>query len=203
MKGCNNHLADHNGRRGWNSRYRKLCREHEHLHLTSGHKDPTQNELMEQENRERLARGITVRGDCWIYEGPAGLSLSGYPQMYTYLSANVTWLAHRVAWGLLMGGHKQREELDHLTGCSTGPGCVSPCHLQPISKAANGRRRTARRAWRRGEVELTIKGTGPWVNVEAINSPKVQAFAKEYGLPIPEIPEQPSGHVGPRRRVRQ
>ncbi|PRB76891.1 hypothetical protein CQ012_07780 [Arthrobacter sp. MYb214] len=150
-----------------------------------------------------MAAGITVQGTCWVYEGSAGANPSGYPWMYTYLSADATWLAHRVAWGLLMGGHKQREQLDHLTGCEVGPGCASPCHLQPVSKTLHGRRRARRNMWRRGEVELTVKGTGPWFNREAIESPSVQQFAREYGLPIPTMPEEPSGHAGPRRRNRR
>lgn len=199
-QGCTNHLADRHGRRGYHTKYRRLCREHEYLHLTE-HRNPEQSEVVEQENRRRLAAGITVRGTCWVYTGPAGTNPSGYPQMYTYLSADVTWSAHRVAWGLLMGGHRQREQLDHLAGCEVGPGCASPCHLQPVSRAENGRRRAARNAWRRGECELTVKGTGPWFNAEAINSPKVRQFAREYGLPIPVMPENPSGHAGPRRRA--
>lgn len=183
--GCRNHLADNNGRRGINSKYRRLCRAHEYLHLTE-HKDPAQSAAMEQDNRERLIRGMTLKGTCWIYDGPAGKDPKGkYPVMLTYLSGDKAWIAHRVAWGLLMGGHGQKQNLDHLCGCEVKAGCVNPAHLEPVSKATNNRREAARHRVQRGEQPHRVKECGPLYNLEALRNPKVIAFAEQYGLPLP------------------
>lgn len=186
---CRNTLAERQGRRAVNAKYRRLCRAHEHLHLIE-HRNPELSYEVEQFNRQRLVNGITTNpekfGTCWVFQG-AAVSKSGYPTMRTHLSAESQWLAHRVAWGLLMGGHKQRQQLDHLCGCAVGPGCISPAHLEPVSTPENNRRKYARRQVRQGLQSHKVKACGRTFNREAIENPKVQAFALEYGLPLPVI----------------
>ncbi|MGP9527095.1 hypothetical protein [Glutamicibacter sp. AOP5-A2-18] len=141
-------------------------------------------------NRESLARFITVDeekfGSCWVYDNGQQTN-SGYPYMFTYLGGQSKWLAHRVAWGLLMGGHGQRQQLDHLCGCIVGPGCVSPVHLEPVSVPENNRRKFARQKVVEGLQPHRVKECGRPFNREALGSPKVQQFAKAYGLPLPAI----------------
>lgn len=184
---CRNTLAERQGRRAVNTKYRRLCREHEHLHLVE-HRNPELSHDVERLNRQRLVNGITVSpelfGTCWVFQG-AGVSKSGYPTMRTHLSAESQWLAHRVAWGLLMGGHKQRQQLDHLSGCNVGPGCANVTHLEPVSTSENNRRKFARARVEAGLQPHRVKECGAMFNRQALENPKVQAFALEYGLPLP------------------
>lgn len=132
-----------------------------------------------------LADGIHVEGKCWIFTGTS-LSVSGYPLMYTHNSANVEWLAHRVAWDLLMHGHKPRRELDHLTACR-GKGCVNPAHMEPVTATINQRRRVARKLWREDGETYRVKECGPRINREAARNPRVIWFATKYDLPLPVV----------------
>lgn len=178
---CRNHQDD-GMRRGAG---RRLCREHEHLHLIEHPKDPSRNAAVEQSNMDMLAAGIKVEGKCWVFTGQS-ISPSGYPLMFTHNSGGVQWLAHRVAWDLLMGGHKPRRELDHLTACR-GAGCVNPAHMDPVTATINQRRRVARRRWREDGEPYRVKECGPRVNREAAQNPRVVWFADRYGLPLPVV----------------
>lgn len=189
---CKNSLAQVGnrrpvGRRSFRTKYRRLCRLHEHLHLIE-HRDPAQSASLEQANRHRVANGITTDaeryGTCWVY-GDTRTAGETYPLMRTELSADVQWLAHRVTWGLLMGGHKQRQQLDHLCGCIVGAGCISPVHLEPVSAPENQRRKHARQRVANGLQSHRVKECGHTFNREALESPKVKAFAEQYDLPLP------------------
>lgn len=147
------------------------CREHEAEHLRP-------DADTEAANLWRLAAQITTYGDCWIASGPP----SGRDGKYVYFipeggSSKAPWLAHRVAWGLMVGGHKQGLELDHLCG---NPACVSPAHLQPTRHGENLKRRKHR-------AKVT--------NWEAVGLPGVQRFAVNHGLPLPHLPQDHSGYA--------
>lgn len=159
--GCRNHQDDGGRRLGKGTAKVFYCREHEAEHLRS-------TSAIEAANLWRLAAQIATRGDCWLASGRA----AGRDGRYTYFTPEggsdaAPWLAHRVMWDLLAGGHKQGLELDHLCG---NPSCVSPAHLQPTRHAENLRRRKQR---------------PEAVNWEAASLPAVQRFAAEHGLPLP------------------
>lgn len=162
---------------------RSYCRWHEVEHLR-----PTP--AVEAINRQRLGQGLEAVGDCWrplpkfpplSHKAPkkaVGFDVEGS-------NGKAIWPYHRVVWDLLMGGHDQRRELDHLTGCMLGPSCCSPAHLEPVPHSVNEARYSARIRAKKAKKGYPSKTCGPAVNRAAINSETVQAFAAEYGLPLP------------------
>ncbi|MGX5718356.1 hypothetical protein [Arthrobacter sp. MAHUQ-56] len=97
-------------------------------------------------------------------------------------NGKVHWPYHRAVWDLLMGGHGQRRELDHLTGCAVGPRCANPAHLQPVTRAENMARRRQRNLARKHRKPYGPRACGPAVNELALANPRVQEFAAEHGL---------------------
>jgi hypothetical protein len=155
------------------------CRWHEVEHLRP-------NPQVEEINLRRLGEGLEVVGDCWkplpkftrFNNGAAAFDVEGS-------NGKVHWPYHRAVWDMLMGGHRQRQELDHLTGCVLGSSCCSPAHLQPVYHTVNMSRRAARNAARKARKPFSPKTCGPAVNMDAIASELVQAFAEQHGLPLP------------------
>jgi hypothetical protein len=156
------------------------CRRHEHTHL----RITAEAQAL---NLARLGHGLT--GDtngCWLWGG--SVNDSGYGTFVPEGANTAKWYAHRVAWGLLIGGHKPGLELDHRT-CKRR-NCVNPLHLEPVTKSVNQRR----------------KHHGPelgWSNPGAVKDPRVIEFAERHGLPVPrpELTRPASFHIVKRRRV--
>lgn len=172
-EGCRNHQEDGGRRHGKGTAKVFYCREHEAEHLRP-------DADTEAANLWRLNAQITTYGDCWIALGPP----AGRDGKYTYLTPEggsdaAPWLAHRVAWDLLAGGHRKGLELDHAK-CPGGPACCSPAHLQPVTHSENQRRR-----YRRDE----------WINWEAVGLPEVQRFAAHHGLPLPHRQDRTQDHT--------
>lgn len=141
------------------------CRlhENEHLRITAE---------AERLNTTRLGAGLTGTIDgCWLWTGSA--NDSGYGTFVPEGANTAKWLAHRIAWNLLCGGHKPRLELDHRA-CKRR-NCVNPLHLEPVTRSVNQRR----------------KRHGPdrgWLNPDAANDSRVKEFADRNGLPYPADP---------------
>lgn len=142
-----------------------FCRVHEVEHLRW-------TPEMERVNLSRLAENITPWNSCWIASGPMMGKKGEYVGFRPEGAGNVDWAFHRVLWDLLMGGHKQGHELDHMPK-DCNPACCNPAHLEPVKRGENERRKKGRR--------------GPFVNCAAAETPAVVAFAKENGLPLPAV----------------
>jgi hypothetical protein len=155
-----------------------LCRRHEHEHLRI---TPQAHEL----NAQRLGHGLTADADgCWLWGG--AVNDGGYGVFVPEGAGTAEWYAHRVAWGLLIGGTEPSRELDHRT-CKRR-NCVNPCHLEPVATSVNQRRKRQGPDW-------------SWTNPDAAKNPRVTEFAQLHGLPLP-IPKEPTrSHVVKRRRV--
>lgn len=157
--GCRTHQDD--GGRRMNGVF--YCRRHESEHLRI-----TAQALAL--NLERLGHGLTADANgCWLWGG--AVNDGGYG-VFVPEGANIAkWYAHRVAWGLLVGGHKPGLELDHRT-CKRR-NCVNPLHLDPVTKSTNQKRK-------RSSPECG------WVNAIAATSPNIHEFAARHGLPMPD-----------------
>jgi hypothetical protein len=156
---CRTHQDD--GGRRMNGVF--YCRRHENEHLRI-----TPQALML--NLERLGHSLSpASGACWLWDGP--INDGGYGTVVPEGANTAKWYAHRVAWGLLVGGHKPGLELDHRT-CKRR-NCVNPLHLEPVSKSINQRRKRFGPDW-------------AWTNGEAATSPNIHEFAARHGLPMPD-----------------
>lgn len=172
---CGNYQDDGAGRRMGSGRAKLwYCREHEVEHLRPS---PEVGEL----NTVRVAALLKAEGDCWVWEGPSGVK-DTYPMFMPEGADKVNWVAYRVLWDLLMGGHKHGYELDHCL-CKN-PRCCSPAHLEPVSRSENERRKK-KPAYR--------------VNWKAAEAPAVVDFAGKYGLPLPAKGARPGGQ--PHERI--
>ena len=158
--GCRNHQEGGGRRMRWNGVTRFYCRVHEVEHLR-----PTPD--IEALNIARLGAGIVAYQGCWIWIG--GVNSSHYGTLVPEGGNHVEWLAHRVVWNLLMGGHRPWLELDHRT-CKQRA-CVNPLHLEPVTRSENERRK-------HGPADRV------WINQAAAESSCVREFAQAYGLPI-------------------
>lgn len=169
--GCRVHQDD--GGRRMNGVF--YCRRHEHEHL----RITPQAQVL---NGERLGCLITPDANgCWLWSGPT--NDGGYGLFVPEGANTAKWYAHRVAWGLLMGGHEPGLELDHRT-CKR-PNCVNPFHLEPVTKSVNQKRKRNSPEW-------------DWTNPDAVSNPRVSQFAREHGLLVP-LPTT-SAHIVKRRR---
>lgn len=155
------HVHQDDGGRRMNGVF--YCRRHEHEHLRI---TPQAQEL----NSRRLGDGITADAHgCWLWGG--AVNDGGYGVFVPEGAGTAKWLAHRVAWGLMIGGHKPGLELDHRT-CKHRH-CVNPFHLEPVTKSTNQQR----------------KRSGPqraWINTNAA-TPNIHEFAARHGLPVPDL----------------
>lgn len=137
------------------------CRTHEDAHLR----------VTDEAERLNLARlGQLLSGDergCWLWTGP--VNDGGYGTFVPEGANTAKWIAHRVVWDLLVGGHKPRLELDHRT-CKR-PGCANPSHLEPVTKSVNQKRKRHAPEW-------------GWTNPTASSNPRVAEFAANHGLPM-------------------
>jgi hypothetical protein len=156
-----------------------LCRRHEVEHLRP-------SLAVENLNRDRLAAGLEVDGECWVPK-VSRPSLKNNAATFDPEGSNgkVHWPYHRAVWDLLMEGHRQREELDHLTGCAVQARCANPDHVEPVTLIENEARRAARNLDRRLHKPYGPKTCGPAINWAAAEAPAVTAFARAYSLPLP------------------
>lgn len=157
--GCREHQDD--GGRRMNGVF--YCRSHEseHLRIT-----PEAEAL----NLARLGHGLI--GDdngCWLWGG--SVNDGGYGTFVPEGANTAKWLTHRVAWGLLIGGHKPGLQLDHRT-CKRRD-CVNPLHLEPVTPSANQRRKRSGPQW-------------DWINADAAAHLNIHEFAARHGLPVPD-----------------
>jgi hypothetical protein len=155
------------------------CRRHEGEHLRPS---PAVEEL----NIARLGDGLDVEGECWVPKASRP-SLKNNAATFDPEGSNgkVHWPYHRAVWGLLMAGHRQREELDHLTGCAVQARCANPAHMEPVTHLENMARRAARNQARKARKPFGPKTCGPSINWDAAERPAVVAFAARFGLPLP------------------
>lgn len=155
------------------------CRWHEVEHLR-----PTPE--IREINRHRLGTGLVAVGDCWKPRPEFSVFSNGAGAFFPEGSnGKISWPMHRAVWDLLMGGHAQRQELDHLSGCSEEPSCCNPAHLQPVYRRINVERGTARRAARKAGKPYSPKTCGPATNRKVLSSEAVRVFAQDYELPMP------------------
>jgi hypothetical protein len=155
------------------------CRRHEGEHLRPS---PAVEEL----NTARLGDGLEVEGECWVPKASRP-SLKNNAATFDPEGSNgkVHWPYHRAIWGLLMDGHRQREELDHLTGCVVKARCANPAHMEPVTHLVNMARRAARNRAEKAGKPFGPKTCGPPINWKAAEMPAVVAFAARFGLPLP------------------
>jgi hypothetical protein len=155
---CRSHQDD--GGRRMNGVF--YCRRHESAHLRI---TPQAHEL----NSQRLGHGLTADANgCWLWGGAK--NDHGYG-LFVPEGANIAeWYTHRVAWDLLVGGHKPRLQLDHRT-CKRRH-CVNPLHLDPVTPETNQKRKHSSPEW-------------GWINTNAASLPNIHEFAARHGLPVP------------------
>ena len=82
--------------------------------------------------KERLADGIDIRGDCWVWnksKTPAGYGRIGVDRKIKY--------AHRVSYEEYVGPIPKELKLDHLCRVRS---CINPDHLEPVTQQENCRR---------------------------------------------------------------
>lgn len=108
------------------------CRRHEHKAL-----EPYRDQLI-----QAVLKRIKPDWDtgCWNWERSI---VKGYGRFYGDQKTVGTWVAHRLTWHLFQTGHEKHQELDHR--CNN-PVCVSPLHLQAVSRAENNQLRDQRKA---------------------------------------------------------
>lgn len=113
---------------------------------------------------------VTIDPDgCWTWEAP---SKDGYGRI---LRSGKQYLAHRVAYELLVGAIPEGMQIDHLChthdeACPGGPcrhrSCVNPAHLEPVTQAENkARGRAGRHAsngatCKRGHEDWLVSASG-------------------------------------------
>lgn len=162
--GCRAFQDDGGRRMKHGNRVLFYCRAHEVNHLRWSPE-------IEALNTTRIGALLLAEGDCWIWQGKENVK-DRYPLFMPEGANSVYWVAYRVLWNLLTGGHRSRYELDH---CLCGnPRCCSPAHLEPVTRGENERRK--RKPVRR-------------VNWAAAETAAVVAFAARFSLPLPQRPE--------------
>lgn len=120
-------------------------------------------------NIDRFAELIRPgENGCWIFTQPLNGN-SRYGGFDPYGSdmkgRRNPWQAHKVAYGLFIGGYSKDHQIDHR--CKNGL-CVRPDHLQAVTKKENLKRRHKKpmRPYMSHRTEFAIR------------------FAMEHGLPI-------------------
>lgn len=85
----------------------------------------------------RLLNRVEVDDNgCWVWTGP--LTPNGYGS--TVRAWGRGWLAHRLAYTVMVGPIPDEFQVDHL--CRNRP-CISPFHLEAVTQAENLRRQGA------------------------------------------------------------
>lgn len=160
---------------------RSYCRVHEVEHLRP-------SPAIEELNLRRAGAGLVQVGNCWIPQESIPRFGSGNDGAAKFQPENSNgksdWAYHRVVWDLLMGGHSQQHELDHLTDC-TSPACAAPFHLEPVLHSVNMERRKYRNQARKAGEPFTPNRCGPPINLDALSNQRVVDFAKKSGLALP------------------
>lgn len=163
-EGCKQFKVDGGRSMARQGKKRFYCRLHEVQHLR-----PTPE--IEEINLVRLGSSILPFRGCWLWTGP----VQGEYGAFVPEGANqVAWMAHRVIWDLLMGGHRPRLELDHAF-CRT-PACVNPAHMEPVKRGENEKRK-----------RKISKGK---INWRAAEADEVADFALRFRLPLPTRPQK-------------
>lgn len=81
----------------------------------------------------KLLRSVEVDDDgCWIWQGRVADNGYGYSSAWSK-----TWLAHRLAYTLMVGPIPEGLTIDHLCRVRT---CINPQHLEAVTLAENIRR---------------------------------------------------------------
>lgn len=81
---------------------------------------------------QRFWKNVNVRpttDECWLWQGP--LRRDGYAGIRAFGS---NWLAHRVAYALVVSSPERELTLDHLC---RNKACVNPWHLEQVTLKAN------------------------------------------------------------------
>lgn len=112
-----------------------FCREHEPEHLRT-----TDQELLRATTEEFVSYlAPDSESGCWHWRGPGR---EGGKRGFMW-AAGLRWTPYRFAYALLVGGHGNRLELNHLCGNGNpadGRGtCCNPLHLRPETPVANRR----------------------------------------------------------------
>jgi hypothetical protein len=103
-----------------------------------------------------------VEDDCILWEG--AVDRHGYGRTsnyYTEQPSKRTRLAHRMAYGEVVGSIPDGMELDHLCEVRL---CVNPAHLEPVTRAENQRRRRERRTHCKNGHEVAGDNVYEWKN---------------------------------------
>ena len=168
--GCNNLLREASSPRTLGRRMSHggpslaYCREHEWHHLTFT-KDV--HALNWARLGAALNHGSEDNADCWIYTGKKTYGKKSYGLFVPEGAGDKNWMAHRVAWNLLFGGHGRKQVLDHICRNTL---CCNPLHLQPVSRFVNSNRR----------------GDEAMEPLMEHGTHDVFQFAKEFSLPLPD-----------------
>lgn len=157
--GCDAHQSTKGRRMGSGRDKIFLCRLHEVEHLR-----PTAD--VKEMNLARLGAYLKADGDCWIWTGR--VNGGKYPVLVPEGANKKDWLAHRVVWDLLLGGHRPKLELDHCYGCKRL--CCNPAHLEPVTRGENERRK---------------RNPKRKINKNAAVASAVVEFAERFALPLP------------------
>jgi hypothetical protein len=158
---CGAYQDDGPGRRMGSGRGKRwYCRAHEVEHLR-----PSPD--IEEMNIARLGASLRAEGECWIWTGRLDPK-SNRPKFDPEGSDRAEWVAYRVVWNLLTGGHRHGLELDHCRCHDIR--CCSPAHLEPVTRSENERRK---------------KKPARRINTTAATTPAVVAFAERFALPLP------------------
>lgn len=105
--------------------WRQRCKAHYNADLLAG-------VIWRRTSEERFWESVEPTGFCWTWTG--NLNDAGYGR---FGADGRLYLAHRYAYGLLVGPIPDGTELDHL--CRTRR-CVNPDHLDPVTQVVNNRR---------------------------------------------------------------
>lgn len=124
---------------------------------------------MDARTADRFWSKVDAGGDCWLWTGAK--QKSGYGKFSA--PGGKTVLAHRFAYGALVGAIPQGLTLDHLCRVRR---CVNPDHLEPVSAIENANRGKPQRQYicRRGHLRTpeNLNNDGSCVECKRINDRK-------------------------------
>ncbi len=131
--GCEKQVPEPGGARG-------MCRKHYKRFMKTGTTDRPSVE-------ESFWSRVDASGVCWEYTGSRDKEGYGKARMN-----GKGWLAHRLAYTLLVGEIAKDLQLDHLC---RNHSCVNPDHLEPVTQAENMRRGVAAHMLRARAASIT------------------------------------------------